>query len=65
MLAIYWLDLGAAGLFVSIAAGFCGYTAVTSAAILSVKRPQLFNEPIVANQDRESLDEAIRFRVKI
>ncbi len=37
--AIYWLELGAIGFFVSIAGGFCAYAALTSAAILRVKEP--------------------------
>jgi len=35
--AIYWLDLGAIGFFVAIAIGFCGYAALTAAAIFRVK----------------------------
>jgi Na+-driven multidrug efflux pump len=38
LLAIYWLDLGTVGAFVSIAGGFCAYAAVTSAAMFRVKR---------------------------
>jgi hypothetical protein len=37
--AIDWLDLGAAGVFVAIAGGFCAYAALTSAAIFKVKAP--------------------------
>jgi Na+-driven multidrug efflux pump len=38
LLAIYWLDLGAPAFFISIAAGFCAYAALTSAAIFRVQR---------------------------
>ena len=37
--AVYWLDLGATGLFAAIAAGFCIYAALTTAAVLGVKDP--------------------------
>jgi Na+-driven multidrug efflux pump len=37
--AVYWLDLGAIGLFAAIAAGFCIYAALTTAAVLGVKDP--------------------------
>jgi hypothetical protein len=36
--AVYSLDLGAKGFFIAIAGGFCVYAAMTSAAILRVKR---------------------------
>ena len=38
-IAIYGLDLGAPGFFVSIAVGFCAYAALTLAAVLRVKDP--------------------------
>jgi len=38
LVAVYWLDLGAIGLFIGIAGGFCAYAALTSAAILRVKQ---------------------------
>ena len=37
--AIYWLGLGAIGFFVSIAAGFCAYAALTLVAALRVREP--------------------------
>jgi Na+-driven multidrug efflux pump len=37
--AINWLDLGATGLFLSIAGGFCAYAALTCAGIFAVKTP--------------------------
>jgi Na+-driven multidrug efflux pump len=37
--AVYWLDLGATGLFAAIAAGFCIYAALTATAVLGVKDP--------------------------
>jgi putative MATE family efflux protein len=37
--AIYWLDLGVTGFFVSIAAGFCAYAALTAVAMFRVKQP--------------------------
>jgi putative MATE family efflux protein len=37
--AVYWLDLGATGLFAAIAAGFCIYAALTAAAVFGVKDP--------------------------
>lgn len=39
LMAIYWLDLGADGFFVAVAAGFCSYAALTAGAILMVKEP--------------------------
>ena len=39
LIAIYWLQLGASGLFISIAAGFCAYAALTLLAIWRVKAP--------------------------
>jgi hypothetical protein len=38
LIAISWLDRGATGLFVAIAAGFCAYAALTVAALVNVKR---------------------------
>lgn len=38
--AIYWLDLGATGFFIAVAAGFCIYAAVATAAILRVQKRQ-------------------------
>jgi hypothetical protein len=40
LVAIYWLDAGATGFFGGIAAGFCGYAALTSAAMFKVKNPR-------------------------
>ena len=37
LVAIYWLDLGAIGFFVSIAGGFCAYAALTAGAMFRVK----------------------------
>jgi hypothetical protein len=39
LVAIYWLDLGASGVFVAIAGGFCAYAALTAAAMCRVKEP--------------------------
>ncbi len=39
LIAVYWLDLGALGLFASIACAFAAYAALTSAAVLKVRRP--------------------------
>ena len=39
MIAITWLDLGAIGFFIAIAAGFCTYAALTAAAMLRVNEP--------------------------
>jgi putative MATE family efflux protein len=38
LIAIYWLDLGATGLFVAVAIGFCAYAALTTVAMLRVKK---------------------------
>jgi Na+-driven multidrug efflux pump len=38
--AIYWLDLGVAGLFSAVAAGFCLYAAMLVYAVFSVKIPE-------------------------
>ena len=37
--AVYWLDLGTAGLFTAIAAGFCIYAALTALAVVRVSAP--------------------------
>jgi putative MATE family efflux protein len=37
LLAIYWLDLGATGLFIAIALGFCAYAGLTAYAVIRVK----------------------------
>jgi Na+-driven multidrug efflux pump len=37
LIATYLLDLGAIGLFVAVAIGFCAYAALTTAAVLRVK----------------------------
>jgi Na+-driven multidrug efflux pump len=39
LIAIAWLDLGALGLFVAIAGGFCVYAALTAVAMGRVKEP--------------------------
>src|SRR5262249_781097 len=38
--AVYCLDLGAAGLFAAVAAGFCLYAAMLVHAVFSVKTPE-------------------------
>jgi putative MATE family efflux protein len=40
LVTIYWLDLGASGLFAAIAVGFCIYAALSAAAAFGVKDPQ-------------------------
>jgi putative MATE family efflux protein len=37
--AIYWFDLGVAGLYAAVAAGFCLYAALLVRAVVSVKAP--------------------------
>jgi putative MATE family efflux protein len=37
--AVYWLSLGATGLFVAIAAGFCVYAALTALAVVRIAPP--------------------------
>jgi Na+-driven multidrug efflux pump len=39
LVAIYWFDLGVAGFFVAVAAGFCVYAALLLHAVFSVKTP--------------------------
>jgi hypothetical protein len=39
LIAIYWLDLGVAGFFSAVAAGFCLYAAMLVYAVSSVKTP--------------------------
>src|SRR5262249_17504860 len=39
LIAIYWFDLGPIGFFAGIAATFCVYAALTTAAVLRVKQP--------------------------
>jgi putative MATE family efflux protein len=41
LIAVYWLDFGAPGLFLGIAGGFCAYAILTCAAIFGVKRPAI------------------------
>ncbi|HEX2656258.1 MAG TPA: MATE family efflux transporter [Xanthobacteraceae bacterium] len=40
LMTIYWFGLSATGFFAAIAAAFCAYAMLTSAAILSVKEPK-------------------------
>jgi hypothetical protein len=37
--AIYWLDLGAAGFFAAIAAGFCIYAGLLVRAVVGMRPP--------------------------
>jgi len=37
--AVYWFDLGTAGLFAAIASGFCIYAALTALAVFRIKTP--------------------------
>jgi hypothetical protein len=39
LVAVYWLDLGATGFFLAIAAGFSAYAALTAAAVVGVRDP--------------------------
>jgi len=39
LIAIYWFDLGVAGFFTAVAAGFCLYAAMLVHAVCSVKIP--------------------------
>jgi hypothetical protein len=39
LVAIYWFDLGVAGFFAAVAAGFCIYAALLLRAVFSVKTP--------------------------
>jgi len=39
LIAIYWLDLGAVGFCVAVAAGFCLYAALTVRAVMKVRAP--------------------------
>jgi putative MATE family efflux protein len=40
LVAIFWLDLGATGFFITIAGGFCTYAALTAAAMVRVQDPR-------------------------
>ena len=40
LIAVYWLDLGAAGFFAAVAAGFCVYAALLVRAVFSVRPPE-------------------------
>jgi hypothetical protein len=40
LVAVYWFDLGAAGFFAAVAAGFCLYAAMLVHAVSSVKTPK-------------------------
>ena len=39
LVAVYWLDLGVAGFFAAVAAGFCVYAALLVRAVFGVKAP--------------------------
>ena len=39
LVAIYWLDLGAAGFFAAVAAGFCVYAVLLVRAVFGVRAP--------------------------
>jgi putative MATE family efflux protein len=39
--AVYWLDLGATGLFAAIAAGFCIYAGLTALAVVRISPPAM------------------------
>jgi len=39
LFAVYWFDLGVAGFFAAVAAGFCVYAALLVHALFSVKTP--------------------------
>ena len=39
LVAVYWFDLGAAGFFAAVAAGFCLYAAMLVHAVSGVKTP--------------------------
>jgi hypothetical protein len=39
LLAIYWLDLGAAGFFVAVAIGFFGFATMAASIMLRVTAP--------------------------
>jgi hypothetical protein len=39
LVAVCWLDLGAAGFFAAVAAGFCIYAALLVRAVTGVKTP--------------------------
>jgi putative MATE family efflux protein len=40
LIAVYWLDLGVAGFFAAVAAGFCVYAALLVRAVFSVRPPE-------------------------
>jgi hypothetical protein len=39
LVAVYWLDLGVAGFFAAVAAGFCVYAALLVRAVFGVRTP--------------------------
>ncbi len=39
LVSIYWFDLGIAGFFAAVAAGFCVYAAILVYAVFRVKAP--------------------------
>ena len=51
LLAIYWLDLGATGLFVAIALGFCAYAGLTAYAVIRVREP-LAQAPVTSHPSK-------------
>jgi len=46
LVAIYWLDLGVAGFFASVAAGFCLYAGILAYAVWGMTRPDAALRPV-------------------
>jgi MATE family, multidrug efflux pump len=44
LVAVYWFDLGVAGFFAAVAAGFCVYAALLVRAVLKVSEPPIARE---------------------
>ena len=40
LVAVYWLDLGVAGFFAAVAAGFCVYAALLVRTVVGVRAPE-------------------------
>ena len=45
LVAIYWFDLGVAGFFAAVAAGFCVYAAMLVYAVVRISPPAMPTAP--------------------
>jgi len=60
LMAIYWLDLGVAGFFAAVAAGFCLYAAMLVHAVFGVKNIKCRDRNDLLNREARSHSTALR-----